>query len=298
MVLLKLLFKNKLIIIITLIIIVLVVFFYKEKPNYGEPNYIICFPKGGFINMIHRIIAAHRYAVKHNRVLIIDTRRNWFGDSLNEYMFFHSNNVYVGDNDFLYKSLQPLSMYPNYLSLKEQNELPEIYNINLSKEYKERVLIYSHFGGGSSVKEFFSLCSLTPVMFDAYKSARDKLPNSYVAVHIRSDKDVPEFINKHIELLNGKPIFLASDNVNTIDVFKKQFNIYSFSDIHLKKEDERSKEEIRKYNIDTIVDLLLLASGSELYYSSVESAYTHAAIELHEDSALLKRLTTKKINIT
>jgi len=302
MALLKLLFKNKLIIIITLIIIILVVLFYKEVPTLIEPNYIICFPKGGFINMIHRIIACHRYAKNYNRVLIIDTRKNWFADSLNEYMFFHSNNVYVGDNDFLYNSLQPLAMYPENLPLKTLGEdALRKCNTSLNRDYQERVLLYSNFGGGSSAKEFFSLCSLTPMVFNAYKSARERLPPSYVAVHIRSRSDVAAFIKKHADLLNGRPVFLASDNKDTIELFKKKFNIYSFSDIHNNEEHDdlvRNKEEIRKYNIDTIVDLLLLASGSELYYSCAESAYTQAAIELHQDTVLTKRLTTQKIDIT
>jgi hypothetical protein len=136
-------------------------------------------------------------------------------------------------------------------------------------------------------------------LYKAYKTARDKLPASYVAIHIRNTdykSNVGDFLKKHGDLLKDKPIFLASDNKGTIELFKKQFNIYSFSDIpenyghNLHEEYSRSGPEISKYNLDTIVDLLLLASSSELYYSYAESAFTQAAIELHEDQELLARL--------
>ena len=312
---LKLIYKNKLIIVIFMAVIISILYYYlNATPNSG-PNYIICFPRGGLIYMIHRIIEAHKYAVKYDRILIVDTRKNWFKDSLYEYFFIHSHNVYVGDIDFLYSSLQPLTMYPNYISLKNMNVCLATensgslrnYNINLKTSYNERVLIYSHYGGGSSIKEFFSICSLTPLVFSAYKSAREKLPASYLSVHIRNTdykSDIATFLKKHTELLTGKPVFLATDDKKTIDLFKKKFNVYSFSDIPYNNEKSlhedyiRTGSEIRKYNIDTIVDLLLLASGSELYYSYAESAFTQAAIELHEDPILLKRLTTQPINIT
>jgi len=286
-------------ILLVVAIICIVLYFNRRKAGIFEPSYIVCFPKGGFINMIHRVIDAYTYAVDHNRVLIVDTRKNWFKDSLYEYFFIHSPYVYVGDIDFLYGSLDKLTKYPSVSNGLKNIDIEGKYNIDLTRDYSEQVLLYSHFGGGPSVKPFFSICSLTPIVYEAYKKARDKLPANYVGVHIRNTdykSDVDAFIKKYTDILKDKPVFLASDNKNTIEQFKKQFNIYTFSDIpenygmNLHEEYSRSGAEIRKYNVDTIVDLLLLASSSELYYSFAESAFTQAAIELHEDKELLKGL--------
>jgi hypothetical protein len=302
--------KHSLIITGLLIIFIIILALYVKKRSavsIFEPHYIVCFPRGGFIYMIHRIIAAYKFAVDNNRVLIIDTRRNWFKESLYDYFFIHSPYVYVGDIDFLYGSLDKLSMYPLQVPLKtmnvdlatENSGALRKYNIDLTHDYDEQVVIYSHYGGGSSVKLFFSMCSLTPVLYKAYKTARDKLPASYVAIHIRNTdykSNVDEFLKKHTDLIKDKPIFLASDSKGTIELFKKQFNVFSFSDIpenyghNLHEMYSRSGDDIRKYNLDTIVDLLLLAAGSELYYSYAESTFTQAAIELHEDPELLARL--------
>lgn len=302
--------KKHIFIILVLVFLIsgLVLYFHRRRSGgLFEPHYIVCYPRGGFIYMIHRIIAAYKYAVENNRVLIIDTRKNWFKESLYDYFFIHSPYVYVGDIDFLYGSLDKLTMYPDQIALKtmnvdlnsEKSGALRKYNIDLSRDYDEQVLIYSHYGGGSSVKPFFSMCSLTPLLYKAYKTARDKLPASYVAVHIRNTdykSDIDDFLKKHGDLLKDKPIFLATDDKSTIELFKKQFNVYSFSDIpenygqNLHEMYSRSGGDIRKYNLDTIVDLLLLASSSELYYSYTESAFTQAAKELHEDQELLARL--------
>jgi hypothetical protein len=298
--------KKHAFIIISVVVIIsvalIVLYFNRQRTGIFEPNYIVCLPQGGFIYMIHRIIDAYQYAVDNNRVLIVDTRKNWFKDSLYEYFFIHSPYVYVGDIDFLYGSLDKLTMYPSKVGLKTivlDQDNPRKYNIDLTNDYSEQVVIYSHIGGGSSVKPFFSMCSLTPVVYEAYTKARDKLPPNYISVHIRNTdykSDLDAFLEKYKEILKDRPVFLASDNKSTIELFKRQFNIYTFSDIpenygrNLHEEYSRSGPEVRKYNIDTIVDLLLLASGSELYYSFARSAFTQAAIELHEDKELLKRL--------
>ena len=44
-------------------------------------------------------------------------------------------------------------------------------------------------------------------------------------------------------------------------------------------------------NIDSIVDLLLLASGSELYVSLEKSGYSQLAISLHKNKEVIKTLT-------
>jgi len=257
-----------------------------------DPKYVVSFPKGGFISMIRSINDAYKYAVKYNRVLIIDCRKNWFKESIYDYFFIHSPHVYVGDINFLYKKIQPLSMYPKQVDLIGVNDLDDrTFNINLDRDYDEQIVIYSHFGRDESIRSFFELVSLKPEIYKSYMIARDRLPSSYVGVHISNINKVDEFLELRRQLLKDKTVFIASPAKEVVDRFKKEFNALSFSDVPYKNDEEPVGVDNHKYNTDTIVDLLLLASSSELYCGS--TSYCRAAVELHEDPVLLKRLLTE-----
>lgn len=284
-------------IIIVGLISILVFLIYKKCASnlWSEPRYIICYPQGKFIDMIYTIINAYNYAVLYDRVLIIDSRKSWFKESIYDYFFIHCPHVYVGDIDFLFKQLNNLTMYPKTIDLltEELNEQRK-FNINLDRDYDEKVVIYSHFGTNRdkiSVKRFFDVVSLKHKVYKEYKSARDRLPASYVGVHINSNDGA--FLEKHNELLKGKSIVIASRKREVVELFKKEFGAISFSDIPNNNIEEPTGVDIHKYNTDMIVDLLLLASSSELYCD--DSAFSKAAVELHEDPKLIARLVKEPV---
>lgn len=297
---LDLIYKFRILLILTVVISVLIVILYREYNvgNYFEPKYIICFPQGGFINMLRCVSTAYKYAVKYNRVLVIDSRKSWFNESLYEYFFIHCPYVYVGDIDPLYKRIDTLTAYPakeDLIDLNLDAEKIRRYDIKLDRDYNESIILYAHFGGDNSNKSvipFFELVSLKNKVIRAFKSAREKLPASYVGVHINNTGDIISFLDKHRSLLKDKTVFIASHTKEIVDLFKKEFNAVSFSDVpYNNSKNEPIGVDIAKYNLDSIVDLLLLASSSELY--SGESSFSYAAIELHKSPELLKRLITE-----
>jgi hypothetical protein len=297
---LDLVYKFRIILLLTVLVFILIGLLYREYNigNYFEPKYIICFPQGGLINMLRCTITAYNYAIKYNRILVIDSRRNWFKESLYDYFFIHCPYVYVGDIDPLYKRIEMLSTYPNkedLTNLQLDSDKISRYDINLDKDYDESIILYSHYGGSShskSIKPFFEIVSLKNKVIRAFKSARDKLPASYVGVHIHNEDEIIGFLDKHRELLKDKTVFIASRTKEIVDLFKKEFNAVSFSDVpYNNSKKEPIDVDISKYNLDSIVDLLLLASSSELY--SGEKSFSYVASELHKSPELLKRLTTE-----
>jgi hypothetical protein len=310
----------------TIIILLLLLLLLKLKrtslTSYhvdGAKKYMICMPQGGIIDMCNSILRCHKYCIRHDRILIIDTTKGWFNDDINKYLNFNSPNIYVGDPTDI--KLQGLSVYPRGIDIQKLKD-PEIrpntdspghqffldnisLTYDLSLDYSEQVLVYSMYRlGDANFNEFLSLVSFKPLVLDAYNKARNRLPENYISVHVRNtdyESNVDKFIEEHTEDFAHKNIFVASDNKNTISTFKRRYGskIYNFTDLpendgkplHDKSLTIRNKEESQKYNIETFVDILLLASADEYFYSSKQSGFSQSIVEMRNNKELLRRIT-------
>lgn len=289
-----------------------------NKNVYLEPKYMVCLPQGGIMDKCNVINKCIEYAKKYNRVLIIDTKQDWFNDDINEYIYIHSPHVYTGAADSIVSKINNLSKVPKNINLnnldnivlKKQGPTSQeiVYykdNINLTisidKDYNESVIVYSNCGGGLGFISLLEISTLSPNIIDVYKTRRALLPEKYVGLHVRNTdykSDIPQFIESHKDVLMNQAIFLASDNKNTIDEFKEMFgeNLFTFADIPdnagkpIHEGYKRTKEESQKYNIDTFVDILLLASADSYYFSFKKSWFSLAIADLRKQPDLIKRL--------
>jgi hypothetical protein len=278
-----------------------------------EPKYIVCRPMCGIIDKISVIKTCLDYAIKFNRVLIIDTSTDYFNDDINEYINIHSPHVYTGSADSILPKIMHLSIYPPNTKLKpkyteEDKKMHlsyEVKSLDLSKDYSETILFYTNCKGHSNTSEdaieLLKMSTFNPKVLDIYKSRRAQLPENYVGLHIRNTdykSNVPEFIESHKDVLMNQTIFLASDNKNTIDEFKEIFGdrLITFANIPdnngkpIHEGYERTKEESREYNIDTFVDILLLANATNYYYSHKTSGFSISIADLRKQPNLLKKL--------
>lgn len=307
------------IIIALLSIVVLVSRNILYKTTYSlEPTYIICIPQGGLIDMFNVIYRCHEYAKKYHRILLIDTTSGWFNDDINDYIQFHTPYIYTGHPNTLNYKIKDLSVYPNSVDImnpkfpekrKNTDSLGVSYYLNdrnlsysLDKGFDERILVYSMCRqGGYHFNDLLHICTLSDMVKKAYWSARSRLPSYYIGVHVRNtdySSNVPEFIKMHEKQFSEKALFIATDNLNSLESFKEKYgsNVFSFTNIPdssgnpLHEVGNRTKEESRKYNIDTFVDLLLLATANEYYYSCKESGFSGAVVELRNEEGLLRRL--------
>ncbi len=288
----------------------------QSKSSYLEPRYMLCLPQAGLIDKCSVIMKCINYCKKFNRVLIIDSTRDWFNDDINEYINIHSSYVYTGAADTITNKINNLSTYPKGLNIMNMDGI--IYkddikpagcylnNINLSidldRDYDERVIIYSHHKTtNGEIVDLFDISTISPKVLDVYKSRRAQIPKSYIGIHIRNTdytSDVPQFIELHKKDLYNEPIFLASDNSNNIETIKKTFgsNIYTFANIPnnngkpIHEGYKRTKEEARQYNVDTFVDILLLAAADKYYFSCKKSGFSLAIEDLRKKPELIKRL--------
>jgi len=274
-------------------------------------------PEGGLCDMMARIHDCIEYCKKYDRTLLLDTRHATHArDYIQTYFRIQSSVIYKGDLDAKYAAIKGKSFYPPQLAntfstmevkwTKEHSiidlatKVPTYFD--LTKPYSEDVLLFRDCGGGANkTLGFLSLSKLTPLVKKVYTERKNKLPHDYISLHIRNTdrkSDVDGFLEEHEARIEGKPIFLATDDHATIIKCKKIYgsNLYTFSSpspegaeigIHHVKQ---TMEESRVTTIDAIVDLLLLAKGKELYYSHKTSGFSKVAKALKDTPSVLNAL--------
>ena len=276
------------------------------KAVLAPKKYLICIPQDGLNDMLNRIWHCYQYALRFKRILVVDTRKSpGFKDDIFKYFKFKSSIFYKGNLDTLYDALYGKSIYPSELSsinLKNLEENPESYlKFNPTKVYFETVVVCYPRGGGMDAIFLLREISLADQVLQKYNERRRLLPLSYKSLHIRNtdySSDVSSFLSKI--KVSSDEIFVGSDNASTIELCKATFGqrVHSFSSIPQGNEgqnihiDLRTESNNKDLNIDSIVDLLLLATGSELHISLEKSGYSQLAILLHKNNDVLRNLTT------
>ncbi len=275
------------------------------KAVLAPKKYLVCIPQDGLNDMLNRIWHCYQYALRFKRILVVDTRKSpGFKDDIFKYMTFKNSIFYKGNLDTLYDTLYGKSIYPTELSsvnLRNLVEIPEPYlKFNPTRVYFETVLVCYPRGGGMDAIFLLRECSLASEVIQKYNERRGLLPPTYTSLHIRNtdySSDVSSFLKK-IKISND--IFVASDNASTIELCKTTFGqrVHSFSNIPKGSDgqnihiDLRTDTNNKDLNIDSFVDLLLLASGSELHVSLEKSGYSQLALSLHRNKDVLRNLTT------
>lgn len=274
-------------------------------------KFLICVPEGGFNDILSRIWYCYEYCKKYKRVLVIDTRKTCLGESIYRYLETKDPIIYNGDLDTWYESIKTKTIYPPELSgltgrvpakfnlinnniIYNYNET--IVSIGLDREYSEDILYYCSCGGSKGIKTL-QLFTFTKEIQDDFQERYMQMPKPYIGIHIRNTdrkSDVHGFLSKYKKQIQNKHIFLASDNIDTIQEIKEEFGsyIHTFSEIP-KLEGKRNIHDNHptidnhKFNKDMILDLLLLASANEFIFSCIQSGYSRLADDLYHDKKIL-----------
>ena len=286
-------------------------YLYKFK---NTKKYIVCYPLGGFCDMLHVMDDCLNYAIKYNRILIIDTTKEWFKEDIYKYMTFTHKNIYnklliISDNNN--KSIYP-PQFKNILNKQfniRYDEKSKItyatsqnidckIDIDLSINYTEDIIFYGNCGGGIPFT-LLNYFHFNPIITNVYTTRLNELPNKYISMHIRNTdikSDVDSFLLIHHMILINNSCFIATDDIVTRDKIKQMYgsNIYFFSNIpklkganiHYNHENIDHKQFI----IDCIVDILLLASANDFYYSNKKSGYSKLALYLFENKQILNKI--------
>ena len=285
-------------------------------------KYFICIPRGGISDILNVINFCLEYSIKYNRILIIHPNKDsWIQDELIKYIQFDHPSIYNGNVQKKLKELEKMTIFPNeikdleicknkyingcYHIITTNNNNEDIFinsNINLERDYTEDAIIYCNCEGGIP-KNILNYIKINRIVLDVYYTRMSKLDENYISIHIRNTDrktdDVEGFINSIKNKIDkSNCVFLASDCSKTIEYIKNiyQDKIYTFSKIT----DNNGKNMHYYYNkdiltneelvIDCIVDLLMLSSAKEYYFSNPKSSYSRTANYLYSNKDVLDGL--------
>ena len=302
-------------IIIIILIILIILFLYKlrnSKEQFKDiEKYIVCYPLGGFCDMLHVMDDCLNYAIKYNRILIIDTTKEWFKEDIYKYMTFTHKNIYnklsipINKNNSIYPPQFENIINKQFSMTKKDNIAYAIsedidcqIEIDLSIQYTENIIFYGNCGGGIPYT-LLNHFHFNMIITDVYTKRLNELPNKYISMHIRNTdykSDVDSFLLTHHMILINNSCFIATDDIITRDKIKQKYgsNIYFFSNIPKLKgaNIHYNHENIdhTQFIIDCIVDILLLASANNFYYSNKQSGYSKLALYLFENKQILNKI--------
>ena len=274
-------------------------------------KYIICLPRGGFNDIISVVWKCHEYARTRGRVLVMDSRDSFLKDDLRAYFSVHSVHVYQGDLlSFYNKRFQDI--FPSFFEgegkklnsdvkpgfrqdLRGYAYQNQSTNISLTKDYTHQLVVYCNCGGGVFMAPFLRMCRLTDLLRNAFQERRRQLPASYTGVHIRNTdrtSNVETFLRSRLHRLKHVPVFLASDNSKTIDRVRDQLQkqhcqVFTFADIppfqgkciHY----HHTTIPTREFNLDLMVDFLLLVHSKDYFFSCPNSGYSLAVQQVRQN---------------
>ena len=109
--------------------------------------------------------------------------------------------------------------------------------------------------------------------------------------------NIDEFISLHDDKLKNTRFFLATDDANTISKYNNIYgdNVIQFSNIpktinNANIHYHHDNLDQTEFILDSFIDLLLLASANEYYYSSKESGYSRFANYLFNNKNILNNI--------
>lgn len=258
-------------------------------------RFLYCVAFGGLNDVLNQTMRCHNYCKKHSRKLILNTINSRLRDNLDNY--FIIKNIDSTVLPFIYNNaIQNMTL--------EGSNKTFVYDENIN--YKSTGLVSANCRiNGTLSKDFFVNFPLRKEILEILKSRYHYLPKEYIAVHIRNTdyrSNIDQFITTYVNRFQGKNIFLSSDNSESIEEFKHRVdaNIITFSNIPKLNDDQKfiglhKIDSINKYelNRDSILDLLLLSLGTEIYCSCPKSGFSKNAKTMNDPifkEFLLKQL--------
>lgn len=257
-------------------------------------RYLYVFISAGLNDTLCQIKQALDYASKYNRIIVFDK--------------FHYEITFEFWNIFEIE-------YPNVKIIYDDLNISNITNrqqLNYNIDYSEAVVSYYKPTGGIDSHALIQYLTLKPHIIEQFCERLNNIGGEYIGIHIRNT-DIKSDIEGLLNLIRNKDlskIFLSTDDINTLNNFKKNYGnkIYSFSSIINLDKDKSlhhsNKLEKKIKNIDAMLDLLCLGYAKEIYCAKMIfhpslfvqknkntlGGYSNLALYLNKNKYLIKNM--------
>lgn len=291
-------------------------------------RYVLCRPQGGLTDQLCQIGKCITYAQQHDRTVIVDTSSNISGMVGDFSKFFVSTDpklqlqYSLNKNLLLGKSVFPvppglfIDAYPIFYSHTTgkcyfDNRDKDMISFDFSKDYDELVLLHHQVGGGAELAlSALSKLVLHPDLLAELERRYLHSGGAYHAVHIRNTDIQSDYepVIEELKSANFEKLFVATDNLNTLNAFVIIFGSKVLSYSHIPQLNDHalhisaSKAEADVRYQDAICDLLMLGMSSQLILCKVRSGHTkqysgfsQLAQLLFENQDALRNLLSKDI---
>ena len=284
-------------------------------------KYFICFPQGGINDMLSRIQECIVYCVREQRLLVLDTTKNWFREEWRTYFALNHHVMYQGDTPAFITYLLTQEVYPPCLQNRTYESLPDavwvrpghmemdemVVSTPLNVSYPHKVVCYADCGSSIHINPILSIMTFSNRIKSEFHRRRALLPDTYISVHLRNTdytSNIEAFLDENDEVLVHHDLFIATDHYATLERVRERYGerVYSFASLpHLpdgvnihesrNAQNLRSTKELQdNFLIDMFTDFLLLAHGSQCLTSNTRSGFSRSVRYLHQLPSLAHSL--------
>ncbi len=278
---------------------------------------LLCRPMGGLNDMLVQIEKCWRYALESNRTLFVDTLRGGFLDPLNHY-FKDVDGMIFGVPHI--KS--EMTIFPSHDSLRDVKyktkfarslgkhiliDSGEPITFDFTKNYSQDILIHHQSGGGTSAIKVLKKLKLLPNIAEYIQKQISEL-GDYDSIHVRNtdSKTNYKFFFSELKIPSERDIVLCSDDFSCQEYARSFFPNRVFipnpaPDTNQKPLHNNKNLPRLSSNISAIADLLILASGKNLYFTTLVpdalitrnvniSGFSRLAKQLHDNPSVINHL--------
>lgn len=291
-----------------------------QPGNHENQKFIFCRPQGGLNDTLVQIYKCYRYAKRHKRTLVIDSRKSGIYLPLDRFFELHKPDptVLLSVDDDLLKYFDTLPCHPQelrgristfktYTTVDTTRQLDVKTGVPTGFDFKtivgEPLVVHENFGGGNLSTKTLRLLCLKSEIAEKIKRSLSQLPKSYVALQVRNtdmQSNYLQFFQNVRPHVAGRFVLLSSDDDKmkacAAEVFgsDKVINLrriggFNGKPLHLlgKKVRETTKFKIV---LDALTDLMAMAHSQTVYLANNKSGFGRLGRALQADKALTAQL--------
>ncbi|SFR34925.1 hypothetical protein SAMN04488005_0731 [Yoonia tamlensis] len=290
-------------------------------------TYLLCRPRGGFNDAMVQIEKCRLYAIKYNRVLLIDTTRSGIRMPFQDVFTpqEHFGCEVLGWTDGMIPAFDALtSVYPreicHRISSYETEWVPQHayyvdtltgceLNFDAAQDHSEQLIVYEQAGGGPASFAALDRLCLVPQIARLIVDNLRSLSADFDAIHIRHSDyktDFATFLTRLRSVLRGRSVLICSDSAQAISAAAEilhptttVFGVTQTPDLGGVPLHNAATLDRTEALVDLLSDLFALALSRRLFFTAVNedqtddlriSGFSLLAFILNKNPDTVKRL--------